>query len=83
MNGINYSTNNKEEKIENIVTSLLNHMINKILSMCKEHLAKPNRERVRRCRQRKQEAHTSEYMHRIQQQKRQYREVRRLNHVNN
>jgi hypothetical protein len=51
--------------------------------MRKEHLAKLNRECVRRYRQRKREADTSEYMRRAREQKQQYRQVRRLNHVNN
>jgi hypothetical protein len=57
-------------------------MINKVLLMRKEHLAKLNRERVHRYRQRKREADTSEYMRRVQEQKQQYLEARRLNHVN-
>jgi hypothetical protein len=83
MNDINYSFNCEEEKIEVIISLLLNDAINKVLLMRKEHLAKLNRERVRRYRQRKREIDTSEYMRRVREQKQQYRQVRRLNHVNN
>lgn len=65
MNNINYSSNNKEGKIELIVTSLLNHMINEVLLMREEHLARLNRERGRRCRERKREADPNEYMHTV------------------
>jgi len=57
-------------------------MINNVLLMRKEHLIKLNREDVRRYRQRKREARTSEYVRRVREQK-QYQEARRLNHVNN
>jgi hypothetical protein len=82
MNDIKYSFNSEEEKIEVIISSLLNDMINNVLLMRKEHLTKLNREDVRRYRQRKREADTSEYVRRIREQK-QYQEARRLNHVNN
>jgi len=82
MNDINYNFNSEEEKIEVIISSLLNNMINNVLLMRKEHLIKLNREDVRRYRQRKREARTSEYVRRVREQK-QYQEARRLNHVNN
>jgi hypothetical protein len=38
MNDIKYSFNSEEEKIEVIISSLLNNMINNVLLMRKEHL---------------------------------------------
>ncbi len=57
-------------------------MVNKVLLMREGHLAKINRERVRRYGERKREANSSEYMRKVRKQKRRYREARQLNHVN-
>jgi len=69
MNDINYSSSNEEEKTEVIITLLFSRMIDEVLLICKEHLAKLNRERVHRYRKRKRED-TSEYMRRAREQKR-------------
>ena len=82
MNDINYPSNNKEENTELIITSLLNNMINKVLLIRKKHLAKLNRERVRQCRHRKQEANRTEYIRQVRQQRRNYRQKRRLDNAN-
>jgi hypothetical protein len=52
MNNINNSCNN-QEKTKLIISSLLTDMITKVLLIRQQHLAKLNRVRVRRCRERK------------------------------
>jgi hypothetical protein len=53
MNDINYTSANEEEEMEVIITFLLTDMIDQVLLIRKEHLAKLDRERVRRHRKRK------------------------------
>jgi hypothetical protein len=53
MNNENNSSNHKEKEIKLIKTSLLIDIIMKVLLMRQQHLAKLNRECVRRCRERK------------------------------
>jgi hypothetical protein len=52
MNNVNNSWNNEEEA-KLIISSLLTDMIMQVLLMRQQHLEKPNRECVRRCRERK------------------------------
>lgn len=82
MNNINNSCNNGEET-ELIISSLLTDMITKVLLMRQQHLAKLNRERVRRCRERKRQRNRNEYMHKVREQKRKNRQSRRSNNANN
>ena len=82
MNNINNSCNNGEET-ELIISSLLTDMITKVLLMRQQHLAKLNRERVRRCRERKRQANRNEYMCKVREQKRKNRQARRSNNGNN
>ena len=49
MDNENKTSNNGEEGIELIVRPLLTDMITKVLLMRQQHLAKLNRECVRRC----------------------------------
>jgi hypothetical protein len=54
MNNVNNSSNNEEEEETKLrIDSLLTDMIIKVLLMRQQHLAKLNRERVRRCREQK------------------------------
>jgi hypothetical protein len=82
MNNINNSCNNGEET-ELIISSLLTDMITKVLLMRQQHLAKLNRERVRRCRERKRQRSTNEYIRKVREQKRKNRQARRSNNDNN
>ena len=82
MNNINNSCNNGEET-ELIISSLLTDMTTKVLLMRQQHLAKLNRERVRRCRERKRQRNTNEYMRKVREQKRKNRQARRSNNANN
>ena len=82
MNNINNSCNNGEET-ELIISSLLTDMITEVLLMRQQHLAKLNRERVRRCRERKRQRNTNEYMRKVREQKRKNRQARRSNNANN
>ncbi len=79
---VNNSCNNEEEEIKIIINSLLTDIIMKVLLMCQEHLAKLNRARVRRCRERKRQRHTNEYMRQVREQKRKNRRARRSNNGN-
>jgi len=83
MNNVNNSCNNEEEETKLIISSLLNDMIMKVLLMRQQYLEKLNRECVRRCRERKWQGNTNEYMRKVQEQKRKNRQVRRSNHRNN
>jgi hypothetical protein len=70
MNNVNNSSNNLEEEETKLrIDSLLTDMIIKVLLMCHQHLAKLNRERVRRCRERKRQRNTDEYMPKVREQK--------------
>ncbi len=82
MNNINNSCNNGEET-ELIISSLLTDMITKVLLMHQQHLAKLNRERVRRCWERKRQRNRNEYMRKVREQKRKNRQARRSNNANN
>ena len=82
MNNINNSCNNGEET-ELIISSLLTDMITKVLLVRQQHLAKLNRERVRRCREQKRQRNTNEYMRKVREQKRKNRQARRSNNANN
>jgi hypothetical protein len=82
MNNINNSCNNGEET-ELIISSLLTGMITKVLLMRQQHLAKLNRESVRRCRERKRQRNRNEYMRKVREQKRKNRQARRSNNANN
>ena len=61
MNNINNNYNNEEET-KLIISSLLMDMITKVLLMHRQHPAKLNTERVRRCRERKRQGNINEYM---------------------
>ncbi len=82
MNNINNSCNNGEET-ELIISSLLTDVITKVLLMRQQHLARLNREPVRRYRERKRQRNTNEYMRKVREQKRKNRQVRRSNNANN
>ena len=82
MNNINNTCNNGEET-ELIISSLLTDMITKVLLVRQQHLAKLNRERVRRCRERKRQRNTNEYMRKVRERKRKNRQARRSNNANN
>jgi hypothetical protein len=64
MNNINNSYNNEEKTIL-IISSLLTDMITQVLLIRQQHLVKLNRERVRRCRKRKQQGNRNEYMRKV------------------
>ena len=65
MDNDNNTSNNVEEGTELIVRSLLTDMITKVLLMRQQHLAKLNRERVRKCRKRKRQRNRNEYMRQV------------------
>ena len=69
MNNENNTSNNAEEGIELIVRSLLTDMITRILLMRQQHLAKLNRERVRKCRERKRQRNRNEYVRQVREKK--------------
>ena len=50
MSNVNHSCYNEEET-KHIISSLLTDIITTVLLMRQQHLAKLNRERVRRCRE--------------------------------
>ena len=83
MNNVNNSCSNEEgeEETKVIISSLLNDMIAKVLSMRQQHLAKLNRERVRRCRERNRQRNINEYMRQVREQKRKNRQARRSNNA--
>ncbi len=56
-----------------VIVSFSNNMITKVLLMRQQHLAKLNRERVRRCRERKRQRNKNEYMRKVREQKRKNR----------
>ena len=60
MDNENNTSNNEEEETELIVRSLLTDMITKVLLMRQQYLAKLNRERVRRYRERKRQKNKNE-----------------------
>jgi hypothetical protein len=78
MNAINYRCNAEEDEMETINT-LLNDMIDEVLLLRQQHLAKLNRERVRRYRERMLRENKAEYMRKVREQKRQNRRMHRLN----
>ena len=83
MDNVNNISNNEEEETKLIITSLLTDMITKVLLMRQEHLAKLNRERVRRCQERKRQGNTNEYIRKVREQKRKNRQARRSNNAKN
>jgi hypothetical protein len=66
MNNENNSSNHKEEETKLIITCLLTDIIMKVLLMRQQHLAKLNRECVRRYREWKQQRNAIEYMRKVQ-----------------
>ena len=83
MDNVNNTSNNEEEETELVITSLLTDMITKVLLMRQQHLAKLNRECVRRCLERKRQENKDEYMRKVREQKRKNREARRSNNGDN
>jgi hypothetical protein len=70
MNNLNNSCSNEEKETKLIISSLLTDMITKVLLMCQQqNLAKLNRERVSRCRERKRQRNANEYMRQVRKQK--------------
>jgi hypothetical protein len=70
MNNLNNSCSNEEKETKLIISSLLTDMIMKVLLMCQQqNLAKLNRERVSRCRERKRQRNANEYMRQVRKQK--------------
>jgi hypothetical protein len=78
MNVINHPCNTEENEIETI-NRLLNNMIDAVLLLRQQHLARLNRECVRRYRQRMLKENKAEYMRKARQQKRENRRMHRLN----
>lgn len=83
MNDKNNNYDSKNEDTESIIASMLNDMVNQVLILRKQHLRKLNKERVRRCRQRKRAANETQYTIQIREQKRRYRQLHRLKNSRN
>ncbi|CAF3890330.1 unnamed protein product, partial [Rotaria sp. Silwood1] len=62
MDNVNNSCNTEEEEAKHITSLLLTDMMMKAFLMRQQHLAKLNRERVRQCRERKQQGNINEYV---------------------
>jgi len=75
MDDKNFNFIDETNKLEFIINSLLSEMINKVIAMRKQHLAKLNRECVRRYRQRKRDQDINEYKRQVREQKQRYRET--------
>ncbi|CAF1420092.1 unnamed protein product [Rotaria sordida] len=81
MNDTNNIIDIEQQTPEIIFVSLLNDMIDQVLLMRKQHLARLNRERVHRYRERRRQADKSAYMLQVREQKQRYRASRRSNHL--
>ncbi|CAF2872637.1 unnamed protein product [Rotaria sp. Silwood2] len=71
----------EQQTPEIIIVPLLNDMIDQVLLMRKHHLARLNREYVRRYRERKRQTDKSKYMLQVREQKRRYRASQKSNHL--
>ncbi|CAF1286480.1 unnamed protein product [Rotaria sp. Silwood1] len=78
MSDTHNNSNTEQDELELSIGSLLNHLVNQVVLMRKQRLAKLNKKRVRRYRKRKREANQSEYMRRIREQRRKNRQAHQL-----
>jgi hypothetical protein len=69
MNNLNNSCNNEEEETKLIISLLLTDMITEVLLMREQNLAKLNRERILRCRERKRQRNPNEYTCKVRKKK--------------
>ncbi|CAF3846914.1 unnamed protein product [Rotaria sp. Silwood1] len=81
MNHINNISDIEQQTPEIMIVSLLNDMIDHVLLMRKHHLARLNREYVRRYRERKRQTDKSKYMLQMREQKRRYRASQKSKHL--
>ncbi|CAF3120102.1 unnamed protein product [Rotaria sp. Silwood2] len=83
---MNHTTNIsdlEQQTPEIIIVSLLNDMIDQVLLIRKQHLARLNREYVRSYRERKRQTNKSKYMLQVREQKRRYRASQTIHHLPN